>query len=101
MLACHLDQDTRLASRPIAIIEEIVDWLDRELNVEGKRVCDLGCGPGLYLLRLAQRGGDVIGVDFSTAAIAHAESGVSQSESQPEKRVAYCLTTGCPAISTS
>lgn len=96
MLACHLDQDTHLASRPIAIIEEIVNWLDRELNLEGKRVCDLGCGPGLYSLRLAQRGADVIGVDFSPTAIAYAESCVSQSGSQPEYRVADYLTDELP-----
>jgi SAM-dependent methyltransferase len=96
MLACHLDQDTHLASRPIAVIEEIIDWLDRELNLEGKRVCDLGCGPGLYSLRLAQRGADVIGVDFSPTAIAHAESRVSKSESQIEYRVADYLNDELP-----
>lgn len=74
MLAYHLDQDTHLASRPIAEIEEIVERLDDVLNLQGKRVCDLGCGPGLYALRLAERGAIVTGVDFSRVAIEYAES---------------------------
>jgi len=77
MLACHLNPDNYLASRPIAVIEEIVDWLDGELDLAGKRICDLGCGPGLYSRLLAQRGADVTGVDFSTTAIRYAESQVS------------------------
>ena len=81
MLACHLDQDNYLASRPIAVIEETVDWLDGELGLAGKRVCDLGCGPGLYSTRLAQRGAVVTGVDFSTTAIAYAKSRVSPADS--------------------
>ena len=80
MLAYHLDQDTPLASRPIAVIEEVVAWLDRELSLDGKRLCDLGCGPGLYSTRFAERGADVTGVDFSPTAIAYAESQVSSTD---------------------
>lgn len=79
MLAYHLDQDTHLASRPIAVIDEAVDWLHKELNLQGKKICDLGCGPGLYATRFARRGATVTGVDFSPVAIAHAESQVSSS----------------------
>jgi SAM-dependent methyltransferase len=74
MLAYHLDQDTPLASRPIAVIEEVIAWLDAELSLSGKRLCDLGCGPGLYSTRFAESGADVTGVDFSPNAIAYAES---------------------------
>ena len=43
---------------------------------------DLGCGPGLYALRLAERGHDVLGFDFSPASIAYArEQALSQSSS--------------------
>jgi SAM-dependent methyltransferase len=96
MLACHLDQDNYLASRPIAVIEEIVDWLDGELSLAGKRICDLGCGPGLYSKRLAQRGADVTGVDFSTTAIAYAESRVSPTDSGLGYLVADYLTDELP-----
>ena len=83
MLACHLDQETRFASRPIAEIDDIVDWLDSQLVLADKRVCDLGCGPGLYATRMVQHGADVLGVDFSKVAIAHAESQASTSQNGP------------------
>lgn len=40
---------------------------------EPKRVIDLGCGTGSFLLPLAQRGIDVIGVDLSPEMLAEAE----------------------------
>jgi SAM-dependent methyltransferase len=88
MLAYHLDQETRLASRPVAEIEDIVDWLDSELVLADKRVCDLGCGPGLYAIRMTQLGADVLGVDFSTVAIAHAESQASTLQGGPSYLIA-------------
>lgn len=97
MLAYHLDQDNFLASRPIAVIEEIVDWLDGQLSFSGKRVCDLGCGPGLYAKRLAERGAEVTGVDFSATAIAYAESQVSPGGSGPAYLVADYLEDDLPA----
>ena len=96
MLAYHLDQDTYLASRPIAVIEKIVDWLDKELSLGGKRVCDLGCGPGLYSTRFAERGAEVTGVDFSPTAIAYAESQVSTTDSGITYLVADYLNDDLP-----
>lgn len=96
MLTYHLDQDNYLASRPVAVIEEIVDWLDSELDLAGKRICDLGCGPGLYSKQLAHRGADVTGVDFSTTAIAHAKSQISPTDSRLGYLVADYLTDELP-----
>jgi SAM-dependent methyltransferase len=46
---------------------------DAELGeVRGKRLCHLQCHFGLDSLRLARRGADVVGLDFSPPAIAHA-----------------------------
>ena len=97
MLAYHLDQDTALASRPIVVIDEIVDWIDAELQLDGKRICDLGCGPGLYSSRLAQRGAKVTGVDFSSTAIAYAKSQVETTVSTLDYLVADYLEDGLPA----
>ena len=97
MLAYHLDQETSLASRPIAEIEAIVGWLDSELVLADKRVCDLGCGPGLYATRMAQRGADVLGVDFSTVSIAHAESQASTSLGGPTYRIADYMEEELPS----
>jgi len=97
MLAYHLDQDTHLASRPIAIIEEIVCWLDKQLDLGGKRICDLGCGPGLYSSRMARCGASVTGVDFSATAIAYAKSRVPTTESKVDYLVADYLNDELPA----
>ena len=75
MLACHLDPDQELASRKHNCIERSVDWLARSFELDsGKRVLDLGCGPGLYANNLAQFGCRVTAVDFSAHSLAHARS---------------------------
>jgi len=96
MLAYHLDQETSLASRPVAEIEDIVNWLDSELVLADKRVCDLGCGPGLYATRMSRLGADVLGVDFSTVAIAHAESQSSTLQRGPTYLVADYIKDELP-----
>ena len=74
MLKFHLDQGTELASRPVIAIEAIVEWLDSQLQLDGKRLCDLGCGPGLYAARFAERRAKVTGIDFSRHSLDHAEA---------------------------
>ncbi|MFC1777431.1 class I SAM-dependent methyltransferase [Pseudomonadota bacterium] len=72
MLQYHLNQETELASRRFETIDQIVSWIDSQLGLSGKRVCDLGCGPGLYTQRFAARGADVNGVDFSAHSLEYA-----------------------------
>ena len=74
MLRYHLDQDTALASRPHVDIEATIDWIDSQIDVAGKKVCDLGCGPGLYASRFAMRGADVTGIDFSRHSLDYAQA---------------------------
>lgn len=72
MLQFHLDQSTELASRPLTTIDSIVECLDCKVSLEGKKLCDLGCGPGLYATRFAERGANVTGVDFSRHSLDYA-----------------------------
>ena len=72
MLRFHLDETSDLASRRPGTIEAFVDWLDRRLSLTGLSVTDLGCGPGLYTRRYAERGALVTGLDFSTNSLAYA-----------------------------
>lgn len=72
MLQYHLNQDTELASRRFETIDRIVTWIDSTLGLHDKRVCDLGCGPGLYAQRYAALGSDVCGVDFSEHSLEYA-----------------------------
>jgi SAM-dependent methyltransferase len=73
MLREHLSQAHDAASRRSIIIDEHVDWIHHAvLNNRSSRVLDLGCGPGLYSGRLAQRGHTCVGIDFSPASIEYA-----------------------------
>lgn len=74
MLREHLSQAHGAASRRAQTIARQVAWIDDELLTGPSRILDLGCGPGLYTSRLAARGHRCLGVDFSPASIAHAES---------------------------
>jgi SAM-dependent methyltransferase len=74
MLEHHLSQESAHSSRPILEIDEIVAWIDGQLELDGKRVIDLGCGPGLYARRMTRRGARVTGVDFSANSIAYART---------------------------
>jgi 2-polyprenyl-3-methyl-5-hydroxy-6-metoxy-1,4-benzoquinol methylase len=79
MLAVHLDSTNDLASRRPGTIDHIVYWLVKTLDLSpGTPVLDLGCGPGLYASRLAQRGMHVTGVDISTRSIEYAVNDAQQ-----------------------
>lgn len=74
MLNYHLNQATDLASHRLEKIDQIVTWIDAQLHLSGKRVCDLGCGPGLYTQQFSARGAIVTGVDFSENSLNYAKS---------------------------
>jgi SAM-dependent methyltransferase len=74
MLKEHLSQEHDAASRRFGIVDKHVGWIDRDLLSKGpSQVLDLGCGPGLYTLRLARLGHKCIGIDYSPASIAYAK----------------------------
>lgn len=74
MLAAHLNPNTDAASRRPETIEHSVDWIVQELALpHGAAILDLGCGPGLYSSRLAEKGFRVTGVDYSERSIAYAQ----------------------------
>ncbi len=73
MLREHLDPSHGAASRPPEEIDRLVEVIWRWLALRpGARVLDVTCGPGLYAIRLAQRGCWVHGIDISPAAIRYA-----------------------------
>lgn len=79
MLAAHLDPTIDLASRRPQIIERSVEWLVETLGLgPGAALLDLGCGPGLYAARFAQRSLRVTGVDASRRSIDYAEKYAQQ-----------------------
>ena len=81
MLVEHLSQDYDLSSRRTLSIEAHVCFIERQLpGLNHAHTLDLGCGPSLYLHRLARRGHRGHGIDFSPAAINHARSVAAREE---------------------
>jgi SAM-dependent methyltransferase len=75
MLNEHLSQDHDLASRRSEKIDQHTRWIhDELLGTQPCRVLDLGCGPGLYVSRLSDKGHICTGIDFSPASIEYARS---------------------------
>jgi SAM-dependent methyltransferase len=80
MLRYHLDGNVDLASRRSAFIESSLSWIGDKFELgPDKRVIDLGCGPGLYVNRLAHTGAHVTGVDFSPRSIEYAQASAERS----------------------
>jgi SAM-dependent methyltransferase len=79
MLKEHLSQLHDGASRRDALIDQHVAFIKREcLSQSPARILDLGCGPGLYCLRLAEHGHDCTGIDFGPASIDYAKAEASR-----------------------
>ncbi|WP_236622692.1 SAM-dependent methyltransferase [Methanococcoides methylutens] len=79
MLEYHLNRDVDLASRNSTFIKDSVEWMTDHFNIEkGTRICDFGCGPGLYTTRFAKKGAIVKGVDFSERSIRYARETASK-----------------------
>ncbi len=79
MLKWHLTQDSDAASRRFVVIDRQVAWIHQTvLGSQASRILDLGCGPGLYTSRFAQRGHTCVGVDWSPASIRYARNTASQ-----------------------
>ena len=75
MLELHLNHDVDIASRRTSFIERSVGWMKTQFNIDtNTKICDFGCGPGLYTSRFAQLGAEVTGVDFSTRSIDYART---------------------------
>ena len=73
LLQVHLSQDIELASRKESTITSTIDWILSTVPNDTLSILDIGCGPGLYTEKLAERGHVVTGMDFSVNSIEHAK----------------------------
>lgn len=80
MLAAHLDEHTDAASRRPEFMDKSASWIAGLYGADGKRLLDLGCGPGLYAERFCKAGFEVTGVDLSARSIAYAQAHASVEE---------------------
>ena len=75
MLSFHLDETIDVSSRNTKFIDRSVEWMATAFMIgKDTKIADFGCGPGLYTTRLARRGVNVTGIDFSPRSIAYAEA---------------------------
>lgn len=72
LLNVHLDLEVDLCSRNSGAINSTIKWLLANIENKPLNILDLGCGPGLYSVKLAQKGHNVTGVDFSANSIEYA-----------------------------
>ncbi len=73
MLDAHLDPMHESASRrPETIDREVNHLVSPGLLKKGDKVLDLGCGPGLYSVRLAAKDIKVTGIDISERSLNYA-----------------------------
>jgi 2-polyprenyl-3-methyl-5-hydroxy-6-metoxy-1,4-benzoquinol methylase len=74
MLSFHLNEAIDVSSRNVEFINRSVEWIVSTFNIaKDTKVADFGCGPGLYATRLAKRGANVTGIDFSWRSIEYAK----------------------------
>jgi len=74
MLSFHLNEAIDVSSRNTEFINRSVDWIVSGFDIgRSTRIADFGCGPGLYATRLAKRGANVTGIDFSKRSIDYAK----------------------------
>lgn len=74
MLEYHLNEANEPASRNKAFMEKSIAWIVSRFNLgDGTKVCDFGCGPGLYTTQFAKTGAEVTGIDFSVRSIKYAK----------------------------
>jgi 2-polyprenyl-3-methyl-5-hydroxy-6-metoxy-1,4-benzoquinol methylase len=74
MLSFHLNEGIDVSSRNAEFVNRSVEWIASEFNIcRDTKIVDFGCGPGLYATRLAKRGANVTGIDFSKSSIEYAK----------------------------
>ncbi len=74
MLSFHLNEAIDVSSRNAEFINRSVEWIASKFNIgRDTKIADFGCGPGLYAARLAKRGANVTGIDFSKRSIEYAK----------------------------
>jgi len=79
MLECHLNENIDPASRRKSFLKKSAAWIISRFNIGTEtKICDFGCGPGLYTTRFAEKGANVTGIDFSEISIQYAKDSAKE-----------------------
>jgi len=88
----HFDEEGEY--NPGAAIEEIL--VDRIIELDAKRVLDMGCGNGALVHRLCENGIDAVGFDLSEKMIAAGQSILKEDGFDPDRLVQADFRDGIP-----
>jgi len=70
----HRWWDPNSEFKPLHAINPLrLNWIKSFVNLEGKKVVDIGCGGGILAESIAQSGADITGIDLSEKALKVAE----------------------------
>ncbi|MCP4252405.1 MAG: methyltransferase domain-containing protein [Candidatus Scalindua sp.] len=79
ILESHLNEDFEISIQNREFMNRSVGWIVDHFGLnQNTRVADFGCGMGSYATRLAEKGADVTGIDFSEMFIRHAKEVAKQ-----------------------
>lgn len=70
----HLNPGVDSASRTEESIDRTIEFLSGFCENSPIDILDLGCGPGLYLEKLAEKGHNCTGIDYSENSISYARN---------------------------
>lgn len=78
-LELHLNPSIDLLSKVSTTIAQEIEWINRRFKVDTTtRICDFGCGPGLYTSQWAKAGAKATGLDISERSILYAQQYAKQ-----------------------
>jgi len=84
----HFKYETSLRSIMSLRQDKILEYAAKHGSVERMRVLDAGCGPGLLMVKLGERGYDVVGIDISDEMLRFARKSAAKfKEGQKAKLV--------------
>ena len=79
MLEAHINPDIESASRNHNFIEKSAEWITSLVpGIKGRKILDLGCGPGIYAEKFCKKGFEVTGIDFSKRSIKYAVNSAAE-----------------------
>jgi len=79
LLKLHLNPHIDFCSRSSDKISEEINWINQRFKIGADtRICDFGCGPGLYTNQWAKAGAQVTGIDISENSLAYAKEHAEQ-----------------------
>jgi 2-polyprenyl-6-hydroxyphenyl methylase / 3-demethylubiquinone-9 3-methyltransferase len=83
----HRWWDPQSEFKPLHDINPLrLDWVDRLAGINGKKILDVGCGGGILAEGMAERGGQVTGIDLAEKALKVAKLHLLESGRQVDYR---------------